>query len=57
LSKAKFGSFDLTEAKRLTDENSRLKRIPAEARGNNAALKDISVLRRADFTVLILSDR
>lgn len=45
--KAKFGGMDVSEAKRLKvleDENSRLKRLLADAMLDNAALKD--VLRR-----------
>ena len=42
--KAKFGGMDVSEAKRLKvleDENSRLKRMLAEAMLDNAALKDL----------------
>jgi putative transposase len=42
--KAKFGGMDVSEAKRLKgleDENSRLKRLLADAMLDNAALKDL----------------
>ena len=42
--KAKYGGMDVSEAKRLRaleDENSRLKRMLADAMLDNAALKDL----------------
>jgi putative transposase len=42
--KAKFGGMDVSEAKRLKtleDENTRLKRLLADAMLDNAALKDL----------------
>lgn len=42
--KAKYGGMDVSDAKRLKtleDENSRLKRLLADAMLDNAALKDI----------------
>jgi putative transposase len=42
--KAKFGGMDVSEAKRLKaleDENSKLKRLLADAMLDNAALKDL----------------
>jgi putative transposase len=42
--KAKFGGMDVSEAKKLRtleDENSRLKRLLADAMLDNAALKDL----------------
>jgi putative transposase len=42
--KAKFGGMDVSEAKRLKgleDENSRLKKLLADAMLDNAALKDL----------------
>ena len=42
--KAKFGGMDVSEAKRrktLEDENTRLKRLLADAMLDNAALKDL----------------
>ncbi|MET3435017.1 putative transposase [Herbaspirillum seropedicae] len=42
--KAKYGGMDVSEAKRLKaleDENSKLKRLLAEALLDNAALKDV----------------
>ena len=42
--KAKFGGMDVSEAKRLRtleDENTRLKRLLADAMLDNAALKDL----------------
>ena len=42
--KAKFGGMDVSEAKRLRtleDENTKLKRLLAEAMLDNAALKDL----------------
>jgi len=42
--KAKFGGMDVSEAKRLKtteDENTPLKRLPADALLDNAALKDL----------------
>jgi putative transposase len=42
--KAKFGGMDVSEARRLKgleDENSRLKRLLADAMLDNAALKDL----------------
>ena len=42
--KAKFGGMEVSEAKRLKtleDENTRLKRLPADAMLDNAALKDL----------------
>jgi putative transposase len=42
--KAKFGGMDVSEAKRLRsleDENTKLKRLLAEAMLDNAALKDV----------------
>jgi hypothetical protein len=44
--KAKFGGMDVSEAKRLKsleDENTRLKRLLADAMLNNASLKDLLV--------------
>jgi putative transposase len=41
---AKFGGMDVSEAKRLKtleDENTRLKRLLADAMLDNAALKDL----------------
>lgn len=43
--KAKFGGMDVSEARRLKaleDENSRLKKLLAEAMLDNAVLKDIA---------------
>jgi putative transposase len=43
--KAKFGGMDVSEAKRLKaleDENSRLKKLLAEAMLDNAMLKDVT---------------
>jgi putative transposase len=42
--KAKYGGLEVSEAKRLKaleDENGRLKRMPADAIPDNAALKDL----------------
>jgi putative transposase len=42
--KAKFGGMDVSEAKRLRtleDENTKLKRLLADAMLDNAALKDL----------------
>ena len=42
--KAKFGGMDVSEAKRLKtleDENTKLKRLLADAMPDNAALKDL----------------
>jgi putative transposase len=39
--KAKFGGLDVSEARRLKDENGRLKRMLADAMLDNAALKDL----------------
>ena len=42
--KARFGGMDISEARRLKaleDENTRLKRLPADAVLDNAALKDL----------------
>lgn len=42
--RAKFGGLDLSDAKRLRsleDENGRLKRVLADSRLDNAALKDL----------------
>jgi len=41
--KARFGGMEVSEAKRLTleDENTRLKRLLADAMLDNAALKDL----------------
>ena len=42
--KARFGGMDVSEARRLRaleDENTRLKRLPADAMLDNAALKDL----------------
>jgi len=39
--KAKYGGMDVSEAKRLEDENARLKRPLADAMHDNAALKDL----------------
>ncbi|MBB4365287.1 putative transposase [Bradyrhizobium sp. CIR18] len=42
--KAKFGGMDVSEAKRLRtleDENTKLKRLLADAMQDNAALKDL----------------
>jgi putative transposase len=44
--KAKFGGMDVSEAKRLRsleDENTKLKRLLADAMLDNAALKDLMV--------------
>jgi len=46
--KAKFGRMDVSEAKRLKtleDENTRLKRLLADAMLDNAALKDLLVTK------------
>ena len=43
--KAKYGGLDVSDAKRLralTDENTKLKKLLAEAMLDNAVLKDIS---------------
>ena len=42
--KAKYGGLEVSEARRLKsleDENRRLKKLPAEAMLDNAALKDL----------------
>lgn len=42
--KARFGGMDVSEARRLKaleDENTRLKRLPADAMLDNAALKNL----------------
>ncbi len=39
--KAKFGGMEVSEAKGLEDENTRLKRLLADAMLDNVALKDL----------------
>ena len=43
--KAKFGGMNVSDAKKLSaleDENNKLKRMPADAMQDNAALKDLA---------------